>query len=193
MVRCLRVALVVTMLSSTACSPMYLAARPPVDLSGYRGEGTVTRLKHPINPGFMVDFTGFPLDAPSSTTFQLDGLPKPRHDSPYELALVVHLDQDEASRWPEVPPWLTLHALGTLGLRVTSVTGLVLFDCQCPLADQHWQRRTDEDVLFAVLRVRTPPGVRASRFPSDAKPEQAPAELDVEYTPGADSLARCGF
>ena len=178
------------MLTSTACSPMYLAARPPVDISGYQGDGTIVRLKHPINPGFKIDFPSFMLDVPYSTSLRLDRLPKPRHHSPYEIGLVVDLSAEELSRWPEVPAWLKRSAMGSIILNVETQTGQPLLNLEAPLAGQSWIRRIDEPRLFAVLRVGSDSNLRAARFPSELESDQVPSVLKISYTPGADSPSK---
>jgi hypothetical protein len=186
------VVLPILMLTMSACSPMYLAARPPVDISGYRGNGVIVPLKHPINPGFKIDFESFPLNEPCAVAYRLDGLPRPRHHSPYEVSLAVELTPDEASLWPKVPSWLKANSLGTIAIRVKTPAGPLLLDIEGPVAGQYWSRLIDEDTLFAVIRVPNGSDSATSRFPSDRarEPDQRPNVLEVDYRPGEDSISR---
>jgi hypothetical protein len=169
---------------------MYLAARPPVNVSEYRGDGTIIPLPNPINPGFKIDFPPFLLTAPRSATFRLEGLPRPRGHSPYELGLAVDLTSDEASHWPTVPSWLKAGKMGSIRFRVATASGPVILNFEADLAGQYWSRRTDDPQVFAVLRTGSPPSDVTSRFASDIEPEMIPTTLAVEYTPGSDSQAR---
>src|SRR5712671_5314793 len=150
-------ALAIVALATSACSPLYLEARPPVDISGYEGDGTIVRLPHPINPGFKIDFPPFLLSTPQSAKLTLVGLPRPRHHSPYELALVVDLTADEAAHWPTVPSWLEARAMGSVHFRVTTVSGAVVLNFETSLAGQYWSRRIDENLLFTILRTEGHP------------------------------------
>lgn len=176
--------------TATACSPMYLAARPPVDVSGYQGDGTIMRLSHPINPGFKVDFPSFMLDRSYAASLQLDGLPKPRHESPYEVGLVVELTAEEAARWPTVPSWLKQADLGTIALNVVTQSGQSLFTLEAPVSGQYWSRRTDEPQLYAVLRPTGQLRDGAAVLASNVPPDRRPGVLHIEYTPGADSPSK---
>lgn len=173
------------------CSPMYLAWRPPIDLSDYRGDGRLAALEHPINPGFKIDFEPFSLDAPHSAVYRLDGLPRPRHHSPYQVGMLVELTAEEDREWPKVPAGLKADPIGKLTVRVRTRAGGVLLDAQGQVGGQSWSRFID-DGIFALLR--SPPGTgdAISRFTSELvrDPEHLPATLEVEYAPGTGAPSR---
>jgi hypothetical protein len=169
---------------------MYLAARPAVDIARYQGDGTITQLKHPINPGFQVDFESFSLESAHSATYRLEGLPKPRHHSHYRIGLAVELTKDELSnRWPHVPGWLTTGALGTLLLEVKNANGGTIATCQGDVSNLYWDWLTGE-VPLGEIRSTVSQLCDTSRVSSELHKEEMLAELRVSYVPGADAAHR---
>jgi hypothetical protein len=80
--------------------------------------------------------------------------------------------------------------MGSILLRVTTVSGRVVLSIETPLAGQYWSRRIDESMVFAILRVENHPYDSTARFASDVESEEIPSVLEVIYTPGSDSQSR---
>src|SRR5467141_3273910 len=80
---------------STTLSCDVLMMRPPRRISGYRGDGTVSRIKNPVNPGWKVDFDPFSLARAFAGRYTLDDLPKTWWRNGYEARLVVALTPTE--------------------------------------------------------------------------------------------------
>lgn len=59
----------------------------PVRISGYRGEGRITRVPFLLNPGFQVDFEQFPASDAHKASYKLNGIPK--HDDTYRVGIVL--------------------------------------------------------------------------------------------------------
>jgi len=176
--------------SMWSCSPMYLAARPPVDIARYQGDGTITQLKHPINPGFQIDFESFSLQSGHSSTYRLDGLPKPRHHSHYRIGLVVELTKDELSTtWPHVPSWLTAGALGTLSFEVKDQNGGNIATCEGEVSNLYWDWLTGE-VPLGEIRSTSLQVCDTSQVSSELEKEERLAELRIKYVPGVDAPHR---
>jgi hypothetical protein len=162
---------------------MYLAARPPVNISDYRGDGSIARLKHPINPGFQIDFAPFSMASPVAVTYRLDGLPKPRHHSDYRVGLVPDLSETEvSSRWPHVPAWLTTGSVGSLTIEVLDVSGGIALACQSEVAALYWHRVAGV-VPLGEIRSDSP-ACDTGRLSSSRKAGERLALLKVSYTPG---------
>jgi len=71
----------------------------PVRTSGYRGDGTISKVEFPLNPGFQVEFEQFSLSDVHRATYRLDGLPK--HYDTYRVGLVLAVPREELGRRPK--------------------------------------------------------------------------------------------
>lgn len=172
----------------TVLSCSVLMMRPPVRISGYRGDGTIAHLKNPVNPGFKIDFAPFSLDKPQVVRYRLDGVPKPRWHVPYTAAVVVDLTEEEDRLWPRLPEWLTSGSLGVIGLRMEDSEGRLLFSGESSVSGLSWSRLMD-DMPTGDMRAgpqRSGWEVSSAR----AMREQQPWILRVDYEPGRDSPSR---
>ena len=177
--------------SVLGCSPLVLELRTPIDIDSYDGDGLIARIPNALNPGFSVDFEPFLLNAPLTRVYAIDRLPRPRHHSPYRVALVVDLMKEEDAIWPLQPSWMTTPGVGTLTVRVISRSGTVLVQRRAELSDLYWKRFVND------MPYGTPGGVHDSchddwYFPSTQASDssQAPAMLEVSYIPGTGAVTR---
>lgn len=186
--RCLAVSFACALIG---CSPLVLAIRPPVDIDDYRGDGVIARIPNPINPGFRVDYDSFLLNTPFACRYDISHLPRPRHHSPYQVALVVDLTAAEEFNWPlAIPTWLKTAGVGVVTVRVYNRSGVALVNTQTEVSDLYWQ--SIDELPYGV-----PATIRdACRdkwlFPSHyaSEGDQAPDVLVVEYRPGPGAVAR---
>jgi len=110
-----------------------LACHLPVKISGYRGDGTISRTKFFLNPGARVDLEKFSLASPYKAEYRLDGLPK--HRSGYFVGLGVDVVQADYSQWPKQ---IMTGPNGVITLRLRDAGAQVLFDCTGPVDKLEW-------------------------------------------------------
>ncbi len=158
--------------------------RPPVDISEYCGEGAISHIKHPVVPGFRIDFEAFSLAKNHSAHYKLDCLPKPRWHGPYQAVLAVEFTSEEYARWPNLPEWLKSGEVGKLALRLEDATGNSLFESQVAVQNLNWQMFI-HDLPYGYAWSRETK-LAQWVYPHDEKKElaQQPWILQVNYEPG---------
>ena len=171
------------MIGTLSCG--LLMMRPPVDISDYCGEGAISHIKHPVVPGFRIDFDAFSLAQKHVAHYKLDCLPKPRWHGSYEVVLAIEFTNEEYALWPKLPNWVTSGKTGKLGVRLQDVTGRPLFDSQAELSTLQW-RMFINDLPYcytAWTETKFAPWI----YPRNGEKElaQQPWFLEVNYEPGA--------
>jgi hypothetical protein len=145
--------------------------------SEYRGDGQLSKLKFLLNPGVQVDFEKFVLNAPYKAHYRIDGLPP--HRSGYFVGMAVDISQADDDQHPRQ---LVSAPVGTLGLRLRSKTGRVLFDCTGPVDQLQWSWVVGE--RLGRFAGRTSPRAQESFIFSDYfETDDLPSALEVSYEP----------
>ncbi|HEV8700422.1 MAG TPA: hypothetical protein VGV60_04015 [Candidatus Polarisedimenticolia bacterium] len=174
-----------------ACSPLVLAWRAPVRISGYHGDGAISRIPHPLNPGFKVDFEEFSLSKPYRATYRVGGLPQRRRYDAYRAAIVVGLTPDEDAAWPPMPAWVTSRPVGTMTLTLRDPSGTMMFHGSHEIASLRWKSFIDD---LPYGRFHSPRGEKDPSWTlfldSVDLEHQSPAELEADYVPGPDAPDR---
>ena len=176
-----------------ACSPLVLAWRAPVRISRYHGDGAVSRIPHPLNPGFKIDFEEFALSKPYRATYRIGGLPRRRRYDAYRAAIVVDLTPDEDTAWPPMPALVTSRPVGTMTLTMKDQSGAMLFHGSHEISSLRWESFVDD---LPYGRFHAPKGEKdpswAVFLDTINLEHQSPAELEADYVPGPDAPNRPG-
>ena len=148
-------AAVVVLVLASGCSA-------PVPISGYQGDGNISRIWFWPNIGVKVDFEEFSLQEPFTAIYKIKGLPRPKD------FLVAGLVLDP-SGWSE-----RKSLTGVLELRIKDTTGRVLSEGRASLTEWHWGESGGDH--FATNKIELMP----KHFEKDQSP---PAILEVSYEP----------
>ena len=174
---------VALLFATTGWGCVLMNLRPQIDVTDYRGEGTISQVRSAENPGFKVDFEPFSLAKPFASRYRLEGLPRAHGSTPYEAGLAVPLDGVEESEWPQVPKSLVQGALGSLAVRLEGPTGEALFEGTTPIGSLSWTRLIADSPFGHIPAWRYQPDV-------SGRLSEQPWYLAVLYTPAADSVDR---
>lgn len=157
---------------SVACSLKGMFT--PMRLSGYRGDGTITRIRFLPNPGVRVDFEEFSLARPYRTTYRLDGLP--RRPFSYSVDIMVPGPHRGSLQ-------------GFLSLVLRDAGGRTIFHCQGSPACSDVSEGEEAECTF--LKLYGPRVVQSRIMPVDFLPASLrPSTLEITWEPPAGSPER---
>lgn len=149
-----------------------------VRISGYSGDGTISKVRFFLNPLVRVDFESFSLARPYEAKYRLDGLPK--HHDVYEVVLVPDLPISELGQRPKM---LKAGRVGRLSLRLLDASGQVIFDCNEFLDKMGWE--WDRGQPQGIIHTPFAPRDKIAVFPPERvnSPDHAAVLLEVVYDP----------
>lgn len=165
----------------------------PVRTDLYVGDGRVSRISFPPNPGVRVDFEDFQLSKAYQGSYRLNGLPI--HSSHYVAELILPITLEDRSRKDSkfTPIVLGAGSVGQLTIRARSESGGLLFDCTGSLTDLYWAWDWLEYSAIGFFnRPSSDPRASLPRiYPSEIPlEEKVSIVLEVSYDPEPDAPDR---
>jgi hypothetical protein len=170
--RGISIGLIAAGLSMLGCDP----------LSGYRGDGTLSAVEFPWNPGLKLEFEEFSLASAYAASYRLDGLPRTEHPNRYLFGLALELTPEESDAWPLRPR--AMLANGQISLVLTDGEGRSLMHSRGQLNALVWTRRKGDDPFGRPVPAGDPLG-SALRYVDLGSGPAAPSRLEVRYVPGS--------
>ncbi len=161
---------------------LMMSCHLPVRISGYRGDGTISKVHFFLNPGFQVDFEQFSVSSAHKASYKLDGIPK--HDDLYQVGVVLLVPLAELGHKPKILDKLQLNVLQ---LRLIDGLGREIFLCRSLLGEMNWIWTREE--FFGTIWSQSPRCI-SSTFVRSAigSHPYMPILLELEYEPTADSV-----
>lgn len=168
---------------SSVAGTLVISCHLPVRVSGYRGDGTISKVDFLLNPGFQVEFEQFSLSAVHRATYRLDGLPK--HHDTYRVGIVLAVLPQELGRRPKA---LDDVQLSTLQVRLIDGTGRSIFECRSSLGEMSWTWTREQ--FFGTLHSPESPACVNSTFMLGKldSPPYLPTLLEVTYEPASGAV-----
>ena len=178
-----------SLISVPGCA--YRAAVHQDQLAAYRGDGRISKIEFPPNPGVELSFEPFSLASSFTAVYRLDGLPK--RPTPYWVDLVVPNPGDQWRIRSGEP--IRIGVPGTLSLSAHRATGEAIFECQWSPEEQGWSIGAAGAAAGYLDPVNKRPKIDETRiYPEDFKgPGAEPATLEISWEPVASTPNKMGY
>jgi len=170
-------ALLVTFLS-VSCGMNFLPRR----ISGYRGDGEISRIKFLLNQGVRIDFEQFLFSDSYHGSFKLISLP--RHPSGYYVG-IAFVEEPNPLRLQKLERWSD----GGIRFVLRDARGTTLMECSGSLKDVRWSYVGEG--MFVYTRLLDNGSIEKCYLSDELIKHRTnrPASLEAWYTPGAGAPA----
>ena len=154
----------------------------PRRISGYHGDGTISRIKFFPNQGFRIDFEDFLFSETYHGSFRLTSIP--RHPSGYYVG-IAFVEEPNPFRVHNLERWSN----GTIRFALRNDRDATLMECAGSLRDMGWSYVGEG--MFVYKRLLDDGSIDKCYLSDELIKHRTnrPASLEAWYTPGAGAPA----